>query len=296
MLQFLHKFLGIIDQEEEEPSASTAQPTAAQAAGPSPRSTVQTDDGISIPRLEIIQAMWGEGFSAPTNTEILINMAKPLMLDPQKSVLDLSAGLGGGARLLAKQFKTYVNGFERDEELAKAGMGLSNLTGHGRNATIAHYDPLQFEYPKKADVIIGRELLYTIENKDGFIQKIVAHLKPRGQLLLTDFTCDPDFLNRPPVSLMIAAEPYGAYMVSAKTMAAMLEKHGFDVRVNEDISQPYSRTVLLGLSRMAKFLDGKKLNRETKTLIGSLVDLWAKRLAAIDLAVQNTRFYAIKMR
>lgn len=288
MLSFIHKLLGIAD---EPPAPAPVREPEVPVAAP-----VVSEAGMDVPRLEIVQKMWGEGFSAPVNLEAFANMTVPLALDPQKTILDLAAGLGGSARFLAKQYKTYVTGFERDSELAEAGMNLSNLTGHARHATIAHYDPEHFEYGKKADAILVRELIYTLRDKDSFIEKLAEHLKPRGHLLITDFNCDPDYFNRPPVSLWIAAEPYGAFLVPVKTMVALLEKHGFDVRVSEDISKVYTRGVLQGLARLTSFLEGKRLSKTTKGIVGREVDVWAKRLAALDAAVQNTRYYAIKKR
>jgi cyclopropane fatty-acyl-phospholipid synthase-like methyltransferase len=142
-----------------------------------------------------------------------------------------------------------------------------------------------------------RDLLYTIENKDAFVAKINRNLKPRGHLLLTDFnSMDEEILFKQPITLWLEKEPYGAHLITLPQMMQILEKHGFDVRVNEDITKTYISLALKGLLRLTSFLEGKKLNLATKALLREEVDLWTCRLAALETGITNNRFYAIKVR
>jgi cyclopropane fatty-acyl-phospholipid synthase-like methyltransferase len=246
-----------------------------------------------IDRLELLQKMWGKGFATPGTNEFYLSLTVGLQLNEQKNLVDLNAGLGGAARLIATEYKTYVTGFERDAAIAEEGMKISTGTGQGKRATVSYFDPKSFDYGKKADAIMACDLLYTIEDKDKMLANISKWLKPRGHLVMTDFVCDPSLSNAA-IERWIAKEPYAAHPVSNDDMLKLFAKHGFDLRVNEDITKPYGREALMGLLRMVQWLEGKKLSRASKRLVAQTVDLWAARLTALDKGVKNMRYYAIK--
>lgn len=293
MLKFLNKLLGV-DATTKKPAGKAQVAAPAAATKVAPKKTPE-DTGITVSRVDLIQRMWGDGFSIPGNSEYVLSLAKSLLLDQEKSVLDLTSGLGGFDRALAATYKTYVTGLERDKELAAAGNAISARTGFSRHAPITHYDPEKFDYTKRVDTIIAREMLYTIKNKGGFVAKLTNALKPKGHLLLTDLTCDnPEVINRPPVSLWIEAEPYGVNLISAKDMVMLLDGQGFDVRVNEDMSKAYSRQIVIGFANLSRYLQNKKFSSASKELLRKEVELWARRYAVLETGIKKTRFYAIK--
>lgn len=141
MFSFLNKFIGGARKKaapEAVLQAGAASPAPAQAGE---EEAPQTEADLA--RLDVLQLMWGKGFSGPGDADFITGLAHPLNLNAQKLVLGLSAGLGGGVRALADTFKTFVTGLERDDELAFHGNKLSLQLGHERTASIAHYNPAQ---------------------------------------------------------------------------------------------------------------------------------------------------------
>jgi SAM-dependent methyltransferase len=290
MFKFLNTLLG--SGKTEKKSAVEAPPSVASADNIAVNASTPP---VDLSRIQIMQHMWGDGFSSPGNVDYVIDLAKILLLDSQKSTMNLGSGLGGVDRALATVFKTYVTGFERDIDLATEGMAISTQMGFTRHAPISHFDPEHFVYTKRVDAIIAREILYTIKDKDAFIKKIATMLKPRGYLLLTDFTCDDaDYANHASISSWMASQSHSINLTSADGIAKMLEQNGFDVRVNEDLSKSYTRQIMLGLGAFVQILEGKKLSQKTKDLLLTEVDLWARCVGALATKMQNTRFYAIK--
>lgn len=300
MLKLLNKILGLDEDFFTKGEKSTEVPTetaGSDDAVSAPMDSQQTESGVKLSRVDIVQKMWGDGFSVPGSPEFVIGLARPLNLDSQKSVLDLAPGLGGMARTLVTSVKAYITCLERDEEFAREGMHISSRAGHAKHAPITHYDPAKFEYPKKADAVIARELFYSLENKDDVLTRVAGVIKQRGHFLITDFTCDdPAVLEKTAVKEWRNVEPHGVHLVPATDMAKILEKNGFDVRINEDMSKAYSKQILFGITRLAKYLEGKKLSPTTKGIVGREVDRWSKCLAALDAGVKNSRIYAIKAR
>ena len=249
---------------------------------------------LEMTRADMLQKMWGAGFNGPGDANFVRDLAKPLGLDSQKSVLDLSAGLGGGTRALADAFKTYVTGFERDKELAVEGNKISKATGHGRSAPIQHYDPFNFSYEKRADAVIARGIAYTCADKDAFLVRVSATLKPRGHLVITDITCEQDHLMHPDVQAWIKMERHEAHPVSNLEFSEILTRHKFDVRVNANISQDYRHMVLVGLAKLANYLQDRKLSPQLRDMVKAETEYWERRLKAMEAGVNYTRFYAIK--
>ncbi len=110
-----------------------------------------------LDRTTVAQWLWGAGFVMPGDEQYVIELVKPFGLTPAMSMLDLSAGLGGPARAIAKAYGTYVTGLERSPERARRGMEMSVAANLAKRATIAQYNPESVELRAGGfDCIIGR--------------------------------------------------------------------------------------------------------------------------------------------
>jgi ubiquinone/menaquinone biosynthesis C-methylase UbiE len=277
---------------------STSQTTDAVNPGPvvsaAAVSTVEKTR-LEISYVELIQQLWGKGISSPGSIEYMIDLANPFFLNPEKTALDLSAGLGGHDRALAEHYKTYIHGLERNKELVEAGQKLSRASKFGSHCTLTHYNPEKFVFDKKVDAVICRELFYTIANKSDFISKIADLVKSRGHLLITDFTCDdPGYATSPVLQNWVKVHPYQVELLSISETAQLMENHGFDVRISEDKTNQYRDEILSGLVRLIKFLKGKKITPQLRKLVIKEIDYWENVMDALNDKVRNTRFYAIK--
>src|SRR5579863_7206313 len=146
------------------------------------------DDIPPLDRLTVSQWLWGAGFNIPGAEGHLLELVKPFALNPAMSMLDVAAGLGGPARAIAHSFGTYVTALERDPELARRGMEMSVLQGMQKRAPVSVYDPDKLQLRTGLyDCILGQQATYTVGDREKFLRGLIMALKPRGQLLLTDF-------------------------------------------------------------------------------------------------------------
>ncbi len=180
MASFRERFMAWWEGLEPTPSAEGPPPPR------NPRYEVPQQHWETA-RLRLIQEVWGEGFSSPGGAELILNMVKLFGLDPAMSVLDLGAGLGGGARTMADGFGVWVNGLEADAQLAEAGMAVSTKAGLAKRAPIQTFDPENLDgKPKSVDCVFSKEFLYRVKDKAGLLRTIESLLKSRGQILFTD--------------------------------------------------------------------------------------------------------------
>lgn len=274
-------------------AASSAQATeSVKQAAPSvvkPEVRIWTAD-----RVGIVEAMWGEGHSFPGGDEYNHLLTSPAAINSEKSVLDLSAGLGALARHAVDEFKTYVTGMEMDSALAARAMIMSIAAGKSKTASIVNYDPATYTASRKYDCIFARELFYRIIGKEKFFKAIDSSLKTGGGMLIfTDFILDADMRSRPAVVEWLARER-GVAPISMIEMIKTWKGMGYDLRIAEDQTQLYKENILKGLKNLAVFMMTNQPDRETKMLVVREVDLWAKRLAAFHEGLRYGRFLGIK--
>lgn len=244
-------------------------------------------------RSQILQKMWGNGFSLPGGNVLTDLLMTPVGLTNEKSVLDLTAGLGGLGRKVATDYGTYVTGLEEDRSLVPIGMMMSLAAGRSKQASIEAYVPSSFQTTKSFDCIVARELFYRLADKDAFFDAMVKALKPKGHVVFTDYLLEPDKASAPEVRDWLATEG-GVSPLSLEAMRAVWAKRKFDVRINEDLTSQYKKEILTGLMRFSTFLATKKPDLPTKQMIMKELEAWAHRVAAMEQGAKLYRFHVIK--
>jgi cyclopropane fatty-acyl-phospholipid synthase-like methyltransferase len=264
------------------PRAMTAQPDRETVVAPLDRATIG-------------QWLWGKGFVSPGDEQYVLEMVKPFGLTPAMSMLDLSAGLGGPARVIAKAFGTYVTGLERSPERAKRGMQMSVEANLAKRAMISQYNPETIELrPNSFDCILGRGSTYSIVEKERLFRVVYQGLKQRGQLLFNEFTVDPAFADRPELAAWMARESFPPALWSIEQYQDCLTSLGFDIRVVADVTAVYRSMIVAGWARMLKEVDLKAMARNHLITVINEAELWMLRIAALQSgALHVYRVHAI---
>ncbi len=247
-------------------------------------------------RLRLVQELWGEGFCDPGGMEHILNMIKFFGLDPSMSVLDLGAGLGGASRTMSEKFGVWVSGLEASKDLAEAGMALSVMAGMGKKAAISHFDPETFEHKAKSiDCIFSKEFLYTIADKPAFLKTVENVMKPRGQLLFTDYVLASSADRSVAYEKWLELEPVQPHVWSVQDYKEALTTLHLDIRVAEDITNQFHATVTQAWARYIKELQTRGSVPEDAAVLVEEVELWARRVQAIESGnLQIFRIHALK--
>lgn len=268
------------------------QKTAEEEAGEDDSSTAPTR---VLDRATMLQELWGEGLCDPGNIEFLLQLVKPLGLDPAMTVVNLGAGLGGGARIMVEHFGPWVQGLESDKELAEAGMTLSETAGMGKKAQITYFKPDQHAYrPGIADCVLAKEFFWKVEDKDRMLQSVNKLLKDRGQFLFTDYVlCEGT--KQKDLNDWAEEEPGLFPFWTQAQYEACLEAQKFDVRINEDITTEFAKLVTDSWGAFLRNSRMDDLSPETGQALIREAEFWTRRIKAMDEGqVQIRRIYAIK--
>lgn len=271
---------------------------------PAPAAPPRRVIGVSDPdrpwqtaRTKINAMLWGEGFSQPGDAAHVLELVKPFALDPAMTLVDLCAGLGGGARAIAETFGVWVTGMEPDPELAAAGMQISTSTGFGRKASIVQYDPATLDIRAgTVDCVLCRQLLHRVENKLWFLGALERGMKPRGQAVITDYVLAEAGRTRSrPVEAWIGCESQPLHLWPNEAYVQAFEDQGFEVRVSEDMTAEFRRMVLNGWAGLAAAAENCSLEPELVQALVVELELWTRRVAAMESGdIRLMRYYMRK--
>jgi len=278
--------------------AAPPSPTAAAAMPLDLKPPPAPPAGEALPALDpltVRQWLWGSGFVVPGNAEYVLGLVKPFAANPAMSILDIAAGLGGPARAIAEAFETYITGVERDPEIAGRGMAMSVAAGKQRHAPINVMNPETLELkPGAFDCVFGRGATYAVQDKERFMRVLIMGLKPRGQLLLTDYIGDPALAARPELAAWQALEPFPPNLWNVQQYTDCFKSLGFDVRITEDITAQYKAQIVLGWDNLLQTVDIRKLPRAHQLIVLDEAERWVKTIIALDSgALKVFRFYAL---
>ncbi len=246
-------------------------------------------------RLEVMQDIWGKGMSGPGDADYILRLVKPFALDPAFTVIEVGAGLGGASRTISENFDIWITGLESDREVADAGMELSNMAGLGKRAPIHYFDADHYEFKEHSiDCVFSKEYLYLIEDKKRLLGEIINMIKPRGQLLFTDYVLAEN-ANQKDVDAWMRGEPVTPHPWTQKEYETALTEARLDIRIKEDITDDVYRIITASWSTFLTGLRGRELDKATSDAIEEAVELWSRRSKAIDSgALRLCRFHALK--
>jgi SAM-dependent methyltransferase len=226
-------------------SWSRAASEAAARAIEAPPSAVATPLPLELDPLTIKQWLYGRGYVIPGDASHVLKLVEPFELGSGSTMLDLAAGLGGPARAVAQAFHARVTGLERDPDLVRRGTALSTAQGLARLARFKTCDPESVELePESFDCALGREASYMVVEKERYLRVVVQSLKPRGQLVLTDFVRDRAAQAHETVGAWAAVQPRRPVLWSLAQYTDCLKSLGFHLRAAEDMTASYRRQIL----------------------------------------------------
>lgn len=247
-------------------------------------------------RISLVQDVWGSGFDRPGGGEEVLNLLKPVGLDPKMSVMELGAGLGGATRAVSKEFRVWIHGVEGDPDLARAGQALSEMAGLAKKAPI-HAESLREVEIKTAslDVLFARETFVSVADKARLLQTVERGLKGKGQLLFTDYVLVGPGTHDEAIAAWKEGEPEPPSPWAVSDYVEALKDLKLDVRIREDRSDAQIAAIKHG---WAAFMDAAAQDGRLQGY-GELAlkecDLWTRRLKALEAGgLRLYRFHAIK--
>jgi SAM-dependent methyltransferase len=259
-------------------------------AGPGAITVDTEDDGLqwTDARVAFCQRLWASsedddemvepGGSAYCNT-----LLTPAAINSSKSIIDLSAGLGGGVRYLVAALGLWVTASDPDPELVKRAQQISAKRGLGKRAPISVYDPDALALPaNKYYAVLLRERLYRMHDKQQVLATIRQSLKPAGSLILTDFALASEAAGESEeVAAWMAKQPEPPELWAIDAYRDAIERTGMQIQILDGASKDYRGMILDGWSRFIEGLKREELTREFVDTMMREAEYWLCREHAL---------------
>ncbi len=274
-------------QENSAPDPASAAATISVSTQPQQRWPEQ--------RLAICERLWGEGFIFSGGPDYMEEFVKPLCLNPTMSVMDFTAGAGGGPAEISKKSDIWITAMESDPELAAAATEFCARKGAAR----AKVTPWKLSEPalpaKKYDRIYGRECFYLVEDKSRFLAALVEALKPGGQLLFSDYVLADGSDDRSPLKNWRRAEAGDPLPWTIADCRKALKQCQLEVRICADDTDSQRQLILSGWSGFVENLKRSDLTTDFVDHMMLEATIWLARMRAFeDGQLQWARMHVTK--
>jgi ubiquinone/menaquinone biosynthesis C-methylase UbiE len=153
-------------------------------------------------------------------------------------VLDVGAGLGGAARLLASAVGCRVDCIEMSSDYCAGATLLNRLTGLESRVTVHEGSALDLPFADDSfDVVWMQNVGMNIEDKRKLYGEIARVLQPGGRYAFQEMAAGSAPTSYFP--LPWATDPSQSFLVSADQMRSELEDCGFATELLEDTSEEH---------------------------------------------------------
>ncbi len=251
-------------------------------------------------KMAVVQAIWGKGFLCPGDAEYIKELAKPLRLNEEKSLLYYGAGLGGPMRVLAEEFNVWATGYEQDLDLVNAGMEQSTMAGLAKKAPVQYSNPKMLEIPqRKFDAAIIHDAYSLAPDKRELSEAVTHSLRSAGEMLIIDYALANKDQDSPTLKKWQAEEPNRVDMWTVEEYSECLSHLGLDLRIADDISDTHHNMIIAAWSNWQVYLEhlkgpGGYRKRRVEALVNEAAR-WTLRAAALKAGdLKFMRYYAIR--
>ena len=168
-------------------------------------------------------------------------------------VLDLGAGLGGTARLLARDHGCRVTALERSAPLRDAAIALS--ARFDLDPPVEHVlgDATRFRSGEGFDLVMIQHVDMHIENKSALYRTCAENLGPRGRLVWHDWLAGPGGSPRYPVPW--SSEGEGSFLTQEACLRDALDSVGLRMVTVLDLTGETTGWYRFSIAKLRAALD-----------------------------------------
>ncbi len=174
--------------------------------------------------------------------DAVIELAQASGVTSQNRILDIGSGLGGTARVLAHTYGCRVDGIEITELRHCDAADLTRLVGLDHLVRLVHADFLNLDVPPRSyDVVFCQATASHFNDKGRLLDRCTTTLVEGGRLAVEDcYLRGPIATNSCSQHMLDTLQDcWKAYLIPLEEWRAALERHGFVIEAEADLSQPF---------------------------------------------------------
>ena len=157
-------------------------------------------------------------------------------ITPHDRILDIGAGIGGPARLLAHSYGSQITTVDLTAEYCAIAEWLNNATGLSDRITVVHADALDLPFADASfDVVWSQHAQMNVADKQRLYSEARRVLKDGGRLALWDALAGPIQPTHFPVPWADTADL--SFLATSDELRTLLEAAGFKVAAWSDLTE-----------------------------------------------------------
>jgi len=257
------------EAEEKEP-----EPAEMPAPGP--------QRGWSEERIHAIQMVLGPGCHSPDVAARTAELIAPAGLTSAMTVLELGAGLGLGARTIARQTGAWVDAIESNPKLMEAARALGTDIEEDRKVTLSSSALDEPEIMRhRRDLILFRDGLHRYSDPKKVLEQLRALLKPTGKLFLTDFVL-PENGSRKDLKEWIDQHEEPVNLWKPTELRQALTVLGLEVHLARNESAAYASQTLHAIQGFAQRLEDEPVPHAWREWVMVEIEYWARIVTLLE--------------
>lgn len=201
-----------------------------------------------------------------------------------QKVLDLCSALGAGLRFLVKYFKVSGYGLDGTEHMLEEARKRAVRDNMDKEIVFKLGDVTSIPWDAGTfDVVWGEDAWCYVTDKDMQIAEAARVLKKGGTIAFTDWVEGPKGLSDADAERINKFMKF-PYMESQKGYEELLKKHGFTVKVSEDLTPDFADHIQLYIDMLTR-----QLTFDALRIIGWNMDLMQAMGGEMGFMLQKAR-------
>jgi phosphoethanolamine N-methyltransferase len=178
--------------------------------------------------VDMLQAVWGEGFLSPGGPEEVARLVADAKLEGL-SLLDIGCGAGGIDIALVRAHRAgYVTGIDVEDTVLACARALIARAGLSSRIGVLKVAPGPLPFPPGCfDVVFSKDSIVHIPDKQALMAEVFRVLRRGGSLIASDWLIDHDGPPSPQMAAYIEAEGLDFGMASPARYQDAMRGAGF---------------------------------------------------------------------
>jgi ubiquinone/menaquinone biosynthesis C-methylase UbiE len=233
--------------------------------------------------IEMLQAVWGEGFLSPGGNEEVARLVADTQL-AGRTVLDIGCGAGGIDIALVRQHAAgYVTGIDVEDTVIACARALIARAGLGARIGLAKVAPGPLPFPPATfEVVFSKDSIVHIADKHALMAEVFRVLEPGGWFIASDWLIGHDGAPSAEMAAYIAAEGLDFGMASPARYRDALRSAGFsDISVTSRNGW-YRDAARQELERLRGPVGHAVAGRVGQDFVEQNIGIWMRMIPVLD--------------